>query len=59
MNRRNLSRHLHHLSDEHGQTMAEYSVLVAVIALAVMLVAPQLGTELRSYLSAAVSAIGG
>jgi len=39
--------------------MAEYSVLVAVIALAVMLVAPQLGTELRAYLSAAVSAIGG
>jgi Flp pilus assembly pilin Flp len=54
-----LRRRSLHLTDDHGQTMAEYSVVIAVIALVVMLIAPQLGIELRAYLSAAVQAIGG
>ena len=41
-------------------SLAEYRLLIyGCTALVVMLIAPQLGVELRSYLSAAAGAIGG
>ncbi|HEY6963563.1 MAG TPA: Flp family type IVb pilin [Gaiellaceae bacterium] len=45
------------LRSQRGQTMAEYSVLVAVIALVVMLVLPQMGTQLSAWFTAAAAAL--
>jgi Flp pilus assembly pilin Flp len=39
--------------------MAEYSVIVAVIALVVMLVLPQIGSGIAQFFTAATQAIGG
>jgi Flp pilus assembly pilin Flp len=46
-------------TDESAQTMAEYSVLVAVIALVVVLVLPQVAAPIRGFFDAAAQAIGG
>lgn len=46
-------------TDEHAQTMAEYSVLVALIALVVVLVLPQFAAPIRGFFDAATHAIGG
>jgi Flp pilus assembly pilin Flp len=53
----------HHLSDqtqrsEDGQTMAEYSVVIAVIALVVVFTLPQLGSGILALYSAAAAAFG-
>ncbi len=53
-----------HLSDptprsEDGQTMAEYSVVIAVVALVVLLTLPQLGSGILALYNAAAAAFGG
>ena len=45
------------LSSQQGQTMAEYSVLVAVIALVVMLALPPIATQLEAWFEAAAAAL--
>jgi Flp pilus assembly pilin Flp len=46
-------------TDESGQTMAEYSVVVAVIAVVVALVLPQLASAIGAFFTAAIRALGG
>lgn len=46
-------------TDESGQTMAEYSVVVAVVAIVVALVLPQLATAIGAFFTAAVQVLGG
>lgn len=43
---------------ETGQTMAEYSVLVAVVALTVLAVLPQLAAPIRGFFDAAAQVFG-
>jgi Flp pilus assembly pilin Flp len=45
------------LSSQQGQTMAEYSILVAVIALVVMLVLPPIASQLNAWFTAAAAAL--
>lgn len=46
-------------TNESGQTMAEYSVLVAVIALVVIATLPQLATPIKAFFTTAAGAIAG
>jgi Flp pilus assembly pilin Flp len=46
-------------TDEQGQTMAEYGVLITAIAVAVALVIPTLGTAIGNLLRGVVQAFGG
>jgi pilus assembly protein Flp/PilA len=53
-----LLRHLHvGLRDEDGQTMAEYGILIAVIALIVVLAATLLGGQISSLFGSAGSTL--
>lgn len=47
------------ISDERGQTMAEYSLLVGALALVVILVLPDFATAISDIFSGAVGALGG
>ena len=47
------------IASEHGQTMAEYSILVAVIALIVLAVLPQLASGIEAFFTAAAGVFGG
>jgi len=46
------------LNDASGQTMAEYSTLVAVIALVVVVVLPWVASALTGFFAAAGRALG-
>ena len=48
-----LSTTLAHVRREDGQTMAEYGILIAVIALVVVLAAITLGSSISSLLGSA------
>lgn len=52
--RRRISFH-----SERGQTMAEYAVLISVIALVVLATLPQLASAIESYFTAAAGVFGG
>jgi Flp pilus assembly pilin Flp len=52
-------RNLSSAADETGQTMAEYGVLVAGIALVVALAIPTFGAAIGNLFSAVVSAFPG
>jgi pilus assembly protein Flp/PilA len=45
------------LSDEHGQTLVEYAVLVAFIAVVVLAGVQLLGTNLLSFFSSFANAL--
>ena len=47
------------LRNEEGQTMAEYWILVAVIALVVIATLPQLATPIRGFFTSAAQVLGG
>jgi Flp pilus assembly pilin Flp len=44
--------------DDHGQTVAEYSTVIAVIAVVVSLVIPRMGTIVAGFLESAARALG-
>lgn len=46
------------VTDQHGQTMAEYSVLVAALVLVVALALPLVGSAIGSLYSAVTQAFG-
>ena len=52
-------RNLSSAADETGQTMAEYGVLVAGIALVVVLALPIFGTAVGGLFRGVISAFGG
>jgi Flp pilus assembly pilin Flp len=52
-------RHLSSAADESGQTMAEYGLLVAGIALVVALVVPIFGAAVGGLFRGVISAFGG
>jgi Flp pilus assembly pilin Flp len=58
-----MRRTFHNLSsaatDEHGQTMAEYGVLITGIAIVVALALPTLGTAIGNLYRGVVQAFGG
>ena len=56
---KNTFRNLPSAADETGQTMAEYGVLVAGIALVVVLTLPIFGGAIGNLFSAVVSAFPG
>jgi Flp pilus assembly pilin Flp len=57
------SRTLHILdnpmNDERGQTIAEYAILLAFIAVTVALVLPLLGTSISGFFDPVVNTLGG
>jgi Flp pilus assembly pilin Flp len=55
---KNTFRNLSSAADETGQTMAEYGVLVAGIALVVVLAFPIFGAAIGNLFSGFVSAFG-
>jgi len=52
-------RNLSSAADETGQTMAEYGILVAGIALVVVLALPIFGTAVGGLFRGVISAFGG
>ena len=52
-------RHLSPAADESGQTMAEYGLLVAGIALVVAMAVPIFGAAVGGLFRGAISAFGG
>jgi Flp pilus assembly pilin Flp len=52
-------RHLSSAADESGQTMAEYGLLVAGIALVVAITVPIFGAAVGGLFRGAISAFGG
>lgn len=53
-------RRLHHtVADEHGQTLSEYSILVALIAVVVIAALPGLAAPLRAFFASAGRLVGG
>jgi Flp pilus assembly pilin Flp len=48
-----------HFSDEHGQALAEYALLVSLIALTVAVVLPLFGTSVSGLFSSFTAAMGG
>jgi Flp pilus assembly pilin Flp len=48
-----------HLPNETGQTLTEYSLLIALIAVAVAVLLPGLATALTGFFSSAAAAFGG
>lgn len=53
------NRRQNHIHSERGQTMAEYAVLVSVIALVVLATLPQLASTIESFFTAALDVFGG
>lgn len=51
-------RRLRAIADERGATMAEYAILVAVIAIVVIVAAKALGSSVSTKLDGAASSIG-
>ena len=51
-------RKLRRLSDERGATMAEYAILVAVIAIVVIVAARALGSSVSTKLGDSATSIG-
>jgi Flp pilus assembly pilin Flp len=47
------------ITDQRGQTMAEYSVLIGALVLTVALVLPQLGSSIEGLFSGVIGAFGG
>jgi Flp pilus assembly pilin Flp len=47
------------LTDEHGQTLSEYSILVALIAVVVIAALPGLAAPLRTFFASALQVLGG
>jgi Flp pilus assembly pilin Flp len=54
----NSRRHMPHLADESGQTMTEYSLLVALIALGLVALVPSVATGLLGFFSSVGSVFG-
>ena len=52
------SRRISPFADDRAQTMAEYSVLIAVVALAVLAVLPQVAAPIRGFFTAAAQVLG-
>jgi Flp pilus assembly pilin Flp len=48
-----------HLPNESGQTLSEYSLLIALIALAVAVLLPGVASGLIGFISNAAAALGG
>jgi Flp pilus assembly pilin Flp len=46
-------------ADESGQTMAEYGVLITLIAITMAVVIPTLGTAIGNLLHGVIQAFGG
>ena len=51
-------RHFHQLAAEHGQTLSEYSILVALIAVVVIAALPGLAAPLRTFFASAAQVLG-
>ena len=51
--------HTHTLFDERGQTLSEYGLLVALIAIVVALVLPAVTAPIQNIFRAAAAAFGG
>ena len=51
-------RHMPHLADERGQTMTEYSLLVALIAITLVTLVPSVASGLLGFFSSVGSAFG-
>jgi Flp pilus assembly pilin Flp len=47
------------ITDQQGQTMAEYSVLIGALVLTVVLVLPQFGSSIEGLFSGVIGAFGG
>jgi|RhiMetdeSRZDD1v2_1073273.scaffolds.fasta_scaffold336362_3 Flp pilus assembly pilin Flp len=54
----NHSRRSLTIVDDHGQTVAEYSTVIAVIALVAALAVPRIGQVLGGFFDAAARALG-
>jgi Flp pilus assembly pilin Flp len=52
------TRRHQHLSNESGQTLTEYSLLVVLIAVAIAVLLPGLATALNGFFSDAAAAFG-
>jgi Flp pilus assembly pilin Flp len=52
------TRRRQHLSNESGQTLTEYSLLVVLIAVAIAVLLPGLATALNGFFSDAAAALG-
>jgi len=52
-----IRRHIPHTHDEAGQTIAEYSILIAAIAFVVFHVLPYLGSAVAGLFSGAVASL--
>ncbi|HEY8644493.1 MAG TPA: hypothetical protein VIL77_01290 [Gaiellaceae bacterium] len=48
-----------HLPNESGQTLTEYSLLIALIAVGVAVLLPGLQTAITGFFSSAAAAFGG
>jgi len=51
-------RHMPHLAEESGQTMTEYSLLVALIAIGLVTLVPSVASGLLGFFSSVGSAFG-
>ncbi len=58
-NRRTLHSLDNPMNDERGQTIAEYAILVAFIAVTVALILPMLGTSVGGLFQPLVNTLGG
>jgi Flp pilus assembly pilin Flp len=54
----NHSRRSLTIVDDHGQTVAEYSTVIAVIALVAAIAVPRIGEILGGFFDAAARALG-
>jgi Flp pilus assembly pilin Flp len=54
----NTRRHMPHVADESGQTMTEYSLLVALIAVGLVTLVPSVASGLLGFFSSVGSAFG-
>ena len=50
-------RHITHTSHDAGQTIAEYSILIAAIAVVVSVAVPMLGSLISGLFSGAIAAL--
>ena len=53
-----LRRHPH-ITDAHGQTMAEYSIVLAVVSIVVAVTFPQISAVISGFFAAAAALVGG
>jgi Flp pilus assembly pilin Flp len=51
-------RLLHTVADEHGQTLSEYSILVALIAVVVIAALPGLAAPLNAFFASVGQTLG-